>query len=720
MKILVTGGYGFIGSQLCEKLIQEKHDVFVIDDLSSGLARNLTLPHVFYRRNIADQECEAIFQNNNLDIVIHLAAKVDVAESAKAPYEDCQSNILGLVNMLRLSHQYKVKKFLFISSTAVYGDSAELTLSEASPLKPLSLYSINKANGEAYCRIWQEQYGLETVILRLSNVYGPRQGSFGEAGVISSFLKQIAAGQKLVIHGDGQQCRDYLYVDDAVMAIYWAAVKIVRQPVINIVSRQSHNLLEVVKLLGKHYDLPGLTHEKYRTFDICRASFDNSAAKEQLGWTPRYTLEEGLEKTCLWQAEQALLAPEKAPSPPSFLSVYRPYLENATLFALMACLSFFNLHGGLLDFRLGMDYNYIYIAVMGLLYGKQQSMPATALSVLLFCYSMTAKGADLVTLLYQVQYLTHLAVYLALGVITGYVTDRRRHILADKENELERIADKHRFLEKMHLECVQVKDVLYNQIVNSDDSIGKIYSIIKDLDSLAPEDIYTSSIDVLQRIMRCGSVDIYTVNADSSFWRIKVRAKDDAPYLENSIRVADSPYAQKVMQTKGVFVNRHFAGPSMAAAIRYQNKTIAIVQLYNLPFESMTLHQSNLLRVTALLIADALGKAHSYELSSSEKQQVSGTQLLLPDAFAKLQQEMTKRSLKHNQPCTLLRLRDKREDLVALYHSLANVIRAEDYAGLDPSGHVLLLLQNVTREMLPVVQERLAQKGFHTIEMAGA
>ncbi len=717
MNILVTGGYGFIGTALCERLVKEKHQLYIIDDLSSPSPYKLHAPHVFYQKDIAERDCEMIFQNNNIDILIHLAAKTDLKAAEEMPYDNCQSNILGLINMLDLAVRYKIKKFVFVSSTAVYGDSEDRTLSETSPLIPRSLYAINKASGEAYCKIWRENYGLETMILRLSNVYGPKQSITNETEVIARLLQQIKNEHPLTVHEEAPQRRDYLYIDDAVIAISLAATKSIRQPLLNIVSGTSHSTHQILEILGRHFKLPPQIQEKNRAFGLFNASFSNTLAKECLAWTPRYDLETGLLKT----KESRLPSPsdKKSPPAPSIWTAYRPYIENAVIFLFMSCLAFANLRGGFLDFRLGMDYNYVYIAIMGLLYGKKQSLPATVLSAFLFCGTLLAKGADIVTILYQVQYLTHLAAYLAIGVVTGYVTDRRNMLLSEADHFLTRLEEKYRFLQKLYQECVKTKDSLYNQIVNSEDSLGKIYSIVRSLDSLAPEDIYTNALDILRKIMHCEAIDIYSVNADASFWRIKLRSFNEAPYLENSICIAKSDYAQKVMQSKGVFINKRFSGPCMAAPIFHQGKIIAIIQLYNLPFESMNLHHSNLLRVTSMLISDALAKAYRYEILESEKKYLPGTQLLLPAEFKKLLAEMAKRNIKYSQPYVLLRVSDKKNDLRNFYHDLANIIRAEDYAGLDDDDNILLLLQNVTTDLVPSVQKRLADKGLQTIYLTG-
>lgn len=227
VKILITGGCGFIGSHVAERFFKEGNEICVIDNLSTGFEKNLTMKHKFYNLNVVDPMCEEIFRTNNIDCVVHLAAQVDVTISNQNAYLDSESNILGLVNMLELSAKYGVKKFIFASSAAVYGDTEALPISENEPSNPLSVYGMNKSLGEYYCQQWKQIYNLETVVLRFANVYGPRQGIKGESGVISKFMQQIMDKQEIVVYGDGQQTRDYIFVEDVVDAIY-RSVKIGR------------------------------------------------------------------------------------------------------------------------------------------------------------------------------------------------------------------------------------------------------------------------------------------------------------------------------------------------------------------------------------------------------------------------------------------------------------------------------------------------------------
>lgn len=181
LNVIITGGYGFIGSFVSERFYKEGHQIYIIDNLTTGQKSNVTVPHQFYRMSVHDLNCEQLFQSISPDVVIHLAAQVDVVTSVNEPHADTQSNILGLVNILRCSHKTKVKKLIFASSAAVYGPYEKISLKEDMVCGPVSPYGINKYLGEYYCEKWKELYGLKTLCFRFSNVYGPGRAAKAKA-----------------------------------------------------------------------------------------------------------------------------------------------------------------------------------------------------------------------------------------------------------------------------------------------------------------------------------------------------------------------------------------------------------------------------------------------------------------------------------------------------------------------------------------------------------
>jgi UDP-glucose 4-epimerase len=293
MKILVTGGAGFIGSNLVDKLIDEGYKVFIIDNLSSGKKENINKKAVFYKADICHLD-KILPLFKEIDYVFHLAANPRVIFSVENPIESHKVNVDGTLNVLYASYKNRVKRLIFASSSAVYGDIKKLPLKENITPNPISPYGLHKLIGEYYCKLFSNIYNLETVCLRYFNVYGPRMDTSGPyALVIGKFLKLRKENKPLTIYGDGKQTRDFIYVDDVVKANILAmkSKKVGRGEIINICSGKNYSINYIAKLIGGKK-----IYFSARKGEIKHALGDNSLAKKLLGWKPEISLEEGIEK----------------------------------------------------------------------------------------------------------------------------------------------------------------------------------------------------------------------------------------------------------------------------------------------------------------------------------------------------------------------------------------------------------------------------------------
>ena len=298
MRVCVTGGAGFIGSHLVDRLIALGHTVLVIDNLTTGVREFVNPKAVFIEMDVRDANIESIFADFKPQVVFHEAAQTMVPASMENPKMDCDVNLLGLVNILEASRKHKVEHFLMPSSAAVYGDLDTLPLTEDMIGKPTSFYGLTKLTGEGYLRIYEQAFGLKTVCFRYSNVYGPRQGDGGEGGVISIFTRLINEGQGLTIFGDGEQTRDFIYVDDVVEA----NIKAMNHPELTGVYNISTNTSTSVNKLVSYFksisnkNLP-VYYEEERTGDIRHSRLCNQKAKVDFDFLATVDLERGLRDT---------------------------------------------------------------------------------------------------------------------------------------------------------------------------------------------------------------------------------------------------------------------------------------------------------------------------------------------------------------------------------------------------------------------------------------
>ena len=298
MNILVTGGAGFIGSNVADAFINEGHNVIIVDNLSSGKKENINPKAKFYHLDIQNPEVETIFKTEKIDVMCHHAAQMDVRKSVADPKFDASINILGFLNLMEFGRHYGLKKVLFASTGgAIYGEQDYFPADEQHSLCPLSPYGITKLSTEKYLYFYKEVHGIEYTILRYANIYGPRQSPHGEAGVVAIFTNKMLKNEQPVINGDGKQTRDYVFVGDVVranlLALEHPASDIfnVGTGIENDVNMLFHHLKKIIGASCEEQHAPAKAGEQLRSV-ISYAKINKT-----LGWEPTVSFEEGLKRT---------------------------------------------------------------------------------------------------------------------------------------------------------------------------------------------------------------------------------------------------------------------------------------------------------------------------------------------------------------------------------------------------------------------------------------
>ncbi|MBS1267109.1 MAG: L-arabinose 1-dehydrogenase (NAD(P)(+)) [Candidatus Woesearchaeota archaeon] len=300
MKILVTGGAGFIGSHIVDLFIENGHEVIVVDNLSTGKKKNVNKKATLYIKDIRSEGLNQIFKQENPDVVCHHAAQINVRDSIENPVFDADVNVKGSINLLECCKNNNVKKVIYASSGgAIYGEPKYLPCDEKHPIKPLSPYGASKYAVELMLNYYFTAHKIKYFILRYSNVYGPRQKG-GEAGVVSIFIKQMLKDKKCFINGDGKQTRDFVFVKDVARANL-LALSSNENCAVNIgMGKQTSilNLFTQIKELTKYKK-----KEEYKPEikgEVKKIVLENSLAKEKINWEPSINLKTGLEKTVEW------------------------------------------------------------------------------------------------------------------------------------------------------------------------------------------------------------------------------------------------------------------------------------------------------------------------------------------------------------------------------------------------------------------------------------
>ena len=303
---LVTGGAGFIGSHLVDRLVQENYRVVIVDDLSTGKLKNLNHDATFHHMSITQPTFPDVLNRERPDLVFHLAAQSSVPRSVKDPILDNEVNVLGTLRLLETSRRAGVEKIIYSSTGgALYGEPEVVPCPDDAPVRPISPYGMSKYMAEQYLDFYSRQYRLNFTTLRYGNVYGPRQDPFGEAGVIAIFISAMLEGKRPRIFGDGNQTRDFVCVDDIVNANI-AAIHRGHRKALNIGTGQLtsvNQLIDMLKeIIGFRWDAE---HGPARAGDVYRISLDCSRAERELAWIPKTDLAEGLARTVEFLRENA-------------------------------------------------------------------------------------------------------------------------------------------------------------------------------------------------------------------------------------------------------------------------------------------------------------------------------------------------------------------------------------------------------------------------------
>ncbi len=298
MKILVTGGAGFIGSHVVDAYCNAGHDVTVIDDLSTGSKKNLHAKARFLQADIRDSSLGKIFQEGRFDVLNHHAAQMDVRRSVADPLFDASVNVVGGLNLFEHARTTGVKKIIFASTGgAIYGEQDEFPATEAHATRPLSPYGITKLSTEKYLYYYKAVHGIDSVILRYANIYGPRQNPHGEAGVVAIFSSKMLTQEPPMINGDGLQTRDYTYVSDVVSANV-LALRYAGSNIFNIGTGVETDVNTLFRTLRRYLnpECPE-RHGPAKAGEQQRSVISAKKISEELGWKPEVSLEEGLKRT---------------------------------------------------------------------------------------------------------------------------------------------------------------------------------------------------------------------------------------------------------------------------------------------------------------------------------------------------------------------------------------------------------------------------------------
>ena len=651
------------------------------------------------------EEAHTVFAVQNLDLLVYRLERDPVHAMQR------------LDALLCLAQQTKVRRVFLLSGTEVF--SPGTTPVETDAPSPQTEEGQLLVRLETLANAYREQ-GLPISILRMPDLYAPGQTS--DDGFVGRLFGASLMGRALPQYDDPAQVfYGLLDARDAVYAVYQAATRNFEGTYLHIAAPCTTTMEELYRICASFF--PSMRMGATPRAPQGHAVLHSAIIERELGWRSRRPLAEGLKETyeAMQAARSAYMDDIRALSRRAWLERVRqkvvPYAENLAGALVTAGVSY--LQGGTsVNSMTAFDFAFLYIGCMGLLYGKQQALIAAIFSLILLIHSLLAQGGDLVAMLYNPREFLHFVSYFFAAVLTGYFADRESYRQHADSRIKRRLQYRYSFLENIFKENLAVKDRLYRQIVNSDDSIGRLYRIVSRLDSVETENLYTQTASVTADILSVKDVVVYIVGEGGWYLRQKVRLGSQTHELPRSIRVEDNPYLVQMLQEKKIFVNRDLVKglPDLAAPISYEGRVIAVLQIYNLDFEQWSLYQQNLLSITARLVSSSLARAYAWEQETADQKYLDNTRILRSEEFQKVIEEFReRRRMQPDYPVTLLALKVNGRSYSELDHQIAHSIRGEDFMGATETG-VSVLLPDVAGKTLDMVRERLAKVGIETGE----
>lgn len=721
MNILLIGGSGSLINNLIVKLNKEGHRIYL---LTGNRYQKQPYQKVFetYYFTYDCASLNEIFESINPDLTIFMGAydtnfrwKEESAESVRYS--------AGLMNILMAFSTMRRGKFIYISSDEVYGESYEHDILETEPTTPNGIKGMTLAQAEEMCDSYRKNRTLDIVTLRLDHLYGIPKDRSEVRDICTGMC--LEALEKNLINVREENEFSLLYEADAVEFIYRViSRKKHRHPLYNISSSIVMNQMELAELIkdtmgegGLIIAEPAEPMRRVLSNQLYNSEFGNPFFCEVPVIVKKIVSRmKSKRKLFLNDGEEDQTILERFLKKVSWLfKVIAPFLEN-----MLAFVPFFMLNNRAVgsEYFSNLDFYLLYVLLFAIVYGQQQATFSALLSVMGYCFRQMYDRSGFEVMLDANTYVWVAQLFI-LGLVVGYMRDQITKLKRESVEEREFITQQLADIQDINSSNVRVKDALETQIVNQNDSVGKIYSITSALDQYSPEEVLFYAAEMLGKLLKSKDVAIYTV-ANDTYARLFSSTSEKARMLGNSLRYREMGEMYRTLREQRVYINRKMDEryPLMANAIFEKDEMQMIVMIWGIPWESMTLGQANQLVVISSLIQNAVLRANRYMSALEDERYVEGTKTLDPEAFTALKNAYMKAREKGLVECTVLMVDVDEETFKSTGELLMSKLRSSDYIGTQEDGELYILLANTSREATKAVMERFAEIGFesHIVE----
>lgn len=725
MEILLVGSDNELMRTMINKLNKEGHRCYVLTGNKNqvGAYKNA---YEKYRFPYESDCLKEIFDSVRPDATIFLGVydyNFDWTDPRKESvrYQTALQNVLTSFSML------KKGRFIYLSSEEVYSQSYQNNIDEREETSAFSFRSVAIAQGEDVCRNYKQTMGTDTVILRMDHLYMMPEKQMGDNRTVidaNPCAKMcIEALETGYIQANANKVFSLLYVNDAVEAIYKAvAAEELGRELYHVSSGEEINEMDLAKKIQEQMG-EGISITDNTVGSLMRVVLDNGVFDSELGMTVFHHVDEVVAKMTKYikkySASFINLEDVRGKKKRNWRQTLRvifealvPFIENMICF-----IPFFMLNNRAVGSRYfaNLDFYLLYVLLFAIVYGQQQATFSAVLAVGGYCFRQMYNRSSLEVLLDYNTYVW-IAQLFILGLAVGYMKDRLRNIRNENKHEVQYMVTQLDDIQDINTSNVRIKNLLEVQLVNQNDSFGKIYEITSSLDQYEPSEVLFYAAEILAKLVDSKDVAIYTI-ANRSYARLFSATSPKARELGNSIEYTKMEDMYRLLKEKRVYINRSMDPqyPLMADAIYAEDEMQLILMVWGIPWERMTLSQANMLIIIGYLIQNAVLRANRYLDALEQQRYLQGTKVLDAEAFESLVKAYLTARNKGLTECTVLEIDIEGKNLEKSGDELAGLMRQSDYIGKMSDGRLCALLSNTDSKDADYVIKRFAKTGYNSV-----
>lgn len=721
MNILLAGDDSRIVDALIDKFNKGNHRVYW---LTGRKGKGISRKRVFEKYNFlyTDGNMKDIMESVRPDVVLFMGAydtNFDWRYNGQAEALRYTTSMVNLLSALSMSGK---GRFIYLSSQEVYDGSYADDIPETMAVSPRGFKAPAVSQGEGLCVNYRKIQGMDTVILRLDNIYGiPRKGQETGDPCFEMCLEALRTGR---ISANGRKRFSLLYLKDAVELVYKVvACEKPAHDCYHISSMQEISELTLAGLIQEKTGA-GVTVVEHSSGEVQRRVLDGRRYEKEFGQKIFNHYEEGIERVVqymkrysdtfvragddgggwsgkLWHNVKVI-----------FKSAF-PFIESLLCFALFFML---DSHAAGSQYFGKLDFYLLYVLLFAIVHGQQQAVFSALLAAIGYWFRSSSKSSGYEVLLDYSTYIWMAQLFIV-GMVVGYMKDHLRHVMEDKEEEIQYLYEKLEGIAKINDSNVRIKQNFETQLVNQRDSLGKIYEITSKLEKYGPEEVLFYAAQMLGELMDSKDVAVYLV-ANENYARLFSSTSAGARKLGNSIKYTDMGEMYHELKEGRVYVNKEMDDtlPLIASAVYSEGQMQLILMLWGIPWQRMTLAETNRLTIIGTLIQNAAVRASRYLESLRHRRYVEGTDVMTADAFVQLVRAFMEAKEKELTECVLLEIKAEEGSCAQAAKVLGKSIRESDYMGMLEDGRLYVLLSNTDAKNAEKVRERFLSVGYESVQ----